>query len=483
MRKLIFVLPFLSILIVFSCKKDEFDTSPSSKVEFSQDTVMFDTVFTTVGSATQIFTVYNRNSKAIKISSINIAGGAASYYRLNVDGVPGKSFTNVEIGANDSMFVFAEVTLDPNNLNTPFIVTDSIQFVTNGVAQYVDLVAFGQDAIFHRPASNSPNGPFFIVDCNEVWSNTKPHVVYGYALVDSGCTLTITEGTNVHFHPGSGIIVLNSGTLNVSGTQQNKVTLEGDRLGQLYSEVAGQWDRIWLSTVNVHTNRTSEGPKTCTIKNAIIKNGTVGLLADSFNTPGAITLDLENTVVKNMSSHAIATRSSNVAAYNSVFANCGAQNANILYGGNLDFLQCTFANFWNGSNRQDAIISLNNYYTAVRTLNANFRNCIVYGNNEMELALDSFPASGQFNFLFDHAILKVENTFSTSNSHYISILRNVNPIFKDPDNNDYHLDSLNSPARNVGDPSVILLNPIILGTDLDGTPRINTPDLGAYETQ
>ena len=147
---------FIILTIIFvsisSCKKeDEFITDSSARVEFSQDTVLFDTVFVQTGSATEIFTVRNKNDKAVKISSIRLGGSNSSYYRLNVNGIPGKAFNNVEIGANDSIFIFVEVTIpDPNSPNTPFIINDSILFNLNGHQQQVNLVAWGQRAHFHH---------------------------------------------------------------------------------------------------------------------------------------------------------------------------------------------------------------------------------------------------------------------------------------------------------------------------------------------
>ena len=488
MKPLLFISLFF--VLIASCKKDEFETGSGTRLAFSQDTLVFDTVFTSVGSATQIFSVYNRNNKAIKISSLYIAGGPTSNFRLNVDGVSGKSFSNVEIGANDSLFIFAEVTVDPNNTNNPLIVTDSIIFITNGNMQDVDLVAWGQDCYFHRPPPNSPNGSLFLLNCNDIWTNDKPHVVYGYALVDSACSLTINEGTNVHFHPGSGLIVLTAGQLIVNGTAQNNVVFQGDRLGQAYQDIPGQWDRIFLSNANVRSNVISPGPKPSTIKYAVIKNGNIGLQVDTVFSPGSITLTLENTIVKNMSTHALLLEGSTVRAYNCVFANCGSQNANLRYGGDFKFYHCTFANFWSNGNRRSPVLSLNNYTNIARPLDAYFGNCIVYGTNDTELDLDSFPTTGQFNFYFDYSLLKVENTFPTSNtSHYSNIIRATgssnNPLFQDTENNNYQLDSLNSPAIDRGDAAILLANPAILNFDLNGTPRPqrSAPDLGAYERE
>jgi hypothetical protein len=485
MRNLFYIcLVFTVTFLLFnSCKKEEFETG-EVRLEFSQDTVMFDTVFTTVGSATEVFIVYNRGDKDVKISTIRLATGESSNFRLNVDGIPGKTINDVEIGAEDSIFIFVEVTVDPNNLTTPMIVSDSILFNVNGALQDVDLVAWGQDAYFHRPPAASHIYPFFFLGCNEIWSNDKPHVVYGYAMVDSGCTLTVNEGSNVYFHPGSGIIALSSGTLLVNGTIANKVTFQGDRLGEDYKDVPGQWDRIWLSNLNLRSGGISPGSKNSSIKNAIIKNGTIGIQVDTsfdadINNP---TLVLENTIIKNMSGNGVALRGSKVNAYNCVFANCGSQTVNILYGGNFNFYHCTFANFWNNGQRSEPAVSLNNYTPAeVRSLNAYFGNCIIYGNIENELGLDSAFFGNQFGFKFDHTLIKVESTFPTSDaSRYIQILKNIDPLFVDVENNFYQLDSLSSPAIDYGDPAILIIDPTRLNYDILDNPR-NTPDIGAYE--
>lgn len=494
LSRFLFLAVGLTLLTQFfsGCRKDEFSDDPSLTLEFSTDTVQFDTVFTTVGSATEVFTIYNRSNRALNISSINIAGGSSSYFRLNVDGVPGQSFTDVEIEGGDSIFVFAEVTVDPNNLNTPLIVTDSIQFVTNGNLQQVQLVAWGQDAYFHKPEPNTP--PFFFLGCGETWNNDKPHVIYGYALIDSACALTISAGTQVYLHPGSGIIVLSSGTLNVNGTTSQPVIFQGDRLGEDFKDVPGQWDRIWFSNITRSnlingTDEIGPGSKDSRITNAIIKNGTIGILADTVFAPSQTTLRLENTMIKNMSFSGTVFRGANVKGFNCVFANCGGPTASLLYGGQYDFYQCTFANYWTNGNRQDPSVAMNNYFeTNVRRLDANFYNCIVHGSLETEIGVDSFPraAPDQFNFLFDHALLKVENSYPTSNPDFFrSVIRATGysnqPQFVDIDENDYQIDS-SSIVINAGDPNILSVDPI-LNTDITGQSRPLglAPDLGAYE--
>lgn len=487
--KYIFAILF-TLTLIWSCKKDEFETGSGTKLSFSEDTLVFDTVFTSVGSATQFLTIYNTADKPVKISTIRLAAGNSSYFRLNVDGVPGKAFTDVEIGANDSLFIFAEVTIDPNNDLSPFVATDSILFVTNGNLQDVDLVAWGRNAYFHRPPKNSTIGSLFFLDTvfqNINWLNDKPHVVYGYGMVDSSQVLTIPEGTQVHFHPGSGLIVLSQGQLIVNGTEQNKVVFQGDRLGYEFRDVPGQWDRIWLSNANLRTGAISPGVKSSTIKWAIIKNGNVGLQVDTVPGPGQTTLRLENSEVKNMTGYGLLLRGSNVKAFNSVIANTGSYTGALLYGGNYDFYQCTLANFWNNGTRNDPALVLNNYTgSIVRPINAFFGNCIIYGNNDSEFGIDSFPGTGFMNFTFDHCLMKVENSFNTNSSRYQGVIRAVgssnSPGFANPSDNNYRLDSLNSSAIDRGNALLLLTDPV-LNFDLDGTPRPQraAPDMGAYE--
>ena len=226
---------FLVFILFSKCKKDDLFVESGGTLEFSTDTVLFDTVFTTVGSTTEYLKVYNRENRSVRISSLFIEQGSQSQYRINVDGIPGSEHTDVVIGPKDSMYIFIEVTVDPNNSNTPLILEDNLVFVTNGEEQRVNLAAWGRDAYFHGNL-----GSLFTLDCDEIWNSDKPHVIYGLVAVDSCCTLTINQGTEVYFHNNSSLLVY-KGTLNVNGTTTSRVTFQGDRLESFYDDVAGQW--------------------------------------------------------------------------------------------------------------------------------------------------------------------------------------------------------------------------------------------------
>jgi hypothetical protein len=127
----------LSIIASFffqACRKDDFITNSSAKVAFTTDTLRFDTVFK----------IKNPHQQPIKISKIYLAKGEQSYFNLNIDGVSGDSQENIEIPAQDSVYVFAEVTINPNDQNNPFVIDEELIVETNGNTQKVILEAWGQ---------------------------------------------------------------------------------------------------------------------------------------------------------------------------------------------------------------------------------------------------------------------------------------------------------------------------------------------------
>lgn len=482
MKFLYWIAPFLLLLSVFGsgCKKDVINGDGA--LTFSEDTVLFDTVFTTVGSATRQFKIYNPSNDEVTISSIMLAGGNQSKYRMNVDGLPGIAFSNISIPGRDSLFVFVDVTLDPNNLAQPGIVTDSILFNTNGTIQDVDLAAFGWDADFTFPTVfNNPIGPYTFLDCNITWTSAEPHVIYGWAVVPDGCTLTIEEGTHVYSHKNSGIIVDEGGTLIVNGTPLNPVTFASDRLEDFYEEQAGEWNSIWLYAGSVNNE----------IHGAIIKNGNIGVRVDSLAANANPNLVMTNTRIENMAGVSLFSIESTIEAYNCVFGNAGQYSAALSRGGDYKFYHCTFGNYWVNGNRQTPALLLNNWIEAdgstfTYDLNqAYFGNCIVYGNNQTEIGLDENEAS-TFNFEFDNCLLRVnlDDVDVSDLAEFHDIIYNEDPEFMNPSEEDFALDTL-SPAFNTGDISITNTDFGILGTDVLGNSRPfgSGPDIGAHERQ
>ena len=102
MKRSLYFLFTISILVLWSSCRKDFEFSPSTgDLQFSKDTVYLDTVFTNIGSSTYNLKVYNRSDQDIRIPNVQLSQGESSSYRLNVDGVAGKVFRDVEILAND----------------------------------------------------------------------------------------------------------------------------------------------------------------------------------------------------------------------------------------------------------------------------------------------------------------------------------------------------------------------------------------------
>ncbi|GAB4144224.1 MAG: hypothetical protein Fur0041_19190 [Bacteroidia bacterium] len=470
MRPLFFAL--FSIILLQSalnsgCRKDPLDDDPDARLLFSKDTVVFDTVFTTVGSATRQFKVYNTSSKAVNISSIRLAGGSASPFRINVDGVPLVSTGDILLRGGDSIFVFVDVTVNPNNSNSPLMISDSVLFETNGNLQRVILNAVGQDAYFHYNT---------YLTCNEIWTNDKPHVIYGYAVVPQCCKLTIQAGARVHLHKNAVLAADSCATLEVLGAQNNPVVFQGDRLEPDYAEEPGQWGYIWLSSLS----------KDNIIDWAVIKNGTVGILSDSLGASANPTVKITNTKIRNMTLAGIYGRDTHIEGNNITVENCAQYCAILAYGGKYSFIHCTFGNYWSIDNRSTPAVVLNNWYKVTETLinrrnleQADFINCIIYGDKDNELALDSNVTTGiLFNYKFENCLIRTDLNTSAQPARFLSNVYNQNPQFINPSGYNLHI-LATSPAHNLGNTSVSASVPL----DLDGVLRLSDgqSDAGAYE--
>lgn len=472
-----FLLLFLAIaLAFFSCKKDSLLTNSNAKLSFSQNSLLFDTVFTTVGSTVQAFEVLNTHKQPINISTLKLAGGTNSPYKINVNGAPGTSFTNVQIPANDSIFVFVTVTINPGKATTPFLAEDSLVFTTNGNVQSVYLEAYGQNAVFIKPTVFPPSGPAYsLIPCSSVWTSALPVVISGYTVVNTGCTLTIEGGTKIYMHNNAVLDVSNGATLVINGAPGNPVIFQGDRLDAAYQTVPGQWGEILLSPLSINN----------TIKWAVIKNGIVGIEADS-NGSGylAPTLTISHTIIKSMSEFGLLGQDSYITGDNLLIEDCQYYCLDLNVGGNYRFNQCTFANYWSYNQRQTALLNINNYYfdnnnnLQTRAIDsANFYNCIVYGSQTNEVNLDT--KGGIFYYLFDNCELKTNLGSNPNFNSKTQGLINQDPLFNsasEPPADDYHVNSSNSPALIQGS-SAFGNYP----TDLDDNSRSYPSTLGAYE--
>ena len=77
--------------------RDGYTTSPSDRPVFSTDTLDLGTVFTAEPTPTKRLIVHNPHSKQLRLSDVRVSGPAADCFRLNVDGISGKTFSGIDI--------------------------------------------------------------------------------------------------------------------------------------------------------------------------------------------------------------------------------------------------------------------------------------------------------------------------------------------------------------------------------------------------
>ncbi len=478
--KVLFLPGFLffaaGLFFLSSCQKEAFNTSPDFKLAFSNDSIIFDTVFTSLGSATHRLMVYNHSHSKIRISDIRLEKGSSSDFRINIDGEATFNKKDVEIRAGDSLFIFARVTIDPNNAANPFVVQDRLLFFVNGNVQSVKLVAWGKNARYILADHHIKGFPPYKIVADSLenveWTDKKPIVIYGYAVVNSYGSLHIDAGTKIYFHKNSGLWVYADGKLNVSGTLGQPVVFQGDRLDANYAGLPGQWDRIWIMEGKAGSDDV--------IKNAVIKNGFIGIQAESFFKKTENKLLLKNVVIKNMNGAGILSRDYTIIGQNVVVANCGGYCLALTGGGNYHFIQCTLADYWPYSIRNNPAVMLTNFLSDTNNrpiphpMHFDLGNSIIYGYNDDEFGTN-MVAGADSSYFLDHCLiktrLKMENT-----AYFNHIIKNKDPKFMDVNKQDYRLDTL-SPAIGQGSPSISAAAPY----DLLGHPRGKAPDLGAYQ--
>lgn len=505
-----------------ACRQDFVFQPSQGGLTFSRDTIYFDTVFTNIGSSTYTLKVYNNSNSDIKIPTIRFGQGLDSKYRMTVDGMVGNNnriFEDVELLANDSLYIFIETTVNIAEANPEtFLYTDQIEFQNvSSQAQTVELVTLIQDAYFLFPQRDEegvyesiPLGEDaiygFFLDENDpnngnelIWTNEKPYVIYGYAAVPPDKTLTIQAGARIHCHFNSGIIAYNNSTIKALGEpsldannpNENEIIFEGDRLEPGFSNVPGQWGFIWLT----------QGSTNHEFEHVTIKNGTVGLYVTgntSYDNPNA-DLRLRNTQIYNCSNMGILSLTGYISGENLVINNAGQASLACAYGGKYAFNHCTFNNSW-PSSQQVAVLVTNNDDrfdpTTQDLVQADFHNCIIHGGNSITMSLDA-EETAAFNYLFDHCLIRFNNInnqftnnplyqFATDTEHYTNCLiatsfNTNNPRFLNPSDNNFNIDKAESAAVEQANVDFSVLVPLDLNQQPRPTPPASQADLGAYQ--
>lgn len=493
--KLLLLALFCWVCSLSACR-DEYRHYDTGEVylRFSQDTIRFDTVFTTQTSVTQSVTVKNPSKEAVLIDRIYLKGGGASRFRINVSGDTSLLQTGVSLGGGDSLYIFVQTAIDYRNQDNPFEIVDYICFELNRMpAQQIVLTAWGQDASYWRSdqscvlayddplemVEKTDSVKFGYFEWNEVdypVSSTRPHVIYGYLMVPEGKTMVIPAGSRFYFASNSGIWVRRGARLLVEGTQGQPVLFTSMRQDGDYRHTSGQWGRIWLEG--------ESGPHK--VDFAQIRNGTTGIWLDScVQVEGG--LEISNTRIENMSAHGILSKQNRVQGYNLCISETKV-NLALLQGGNFAFTHCTFDNRYVGGYGTSQCLVLNNYSSTSEgevakifpLVQARFQNSIFWGNSSYQMYIDlknEAQAKNTPGYIFENCLLKFSPK-PVDTSMFVECSWNSDPFFRNVEFYDFHIDSVVSPAIGKANPEY---STGMAAVDLDGYPRGEKPTIGAFE--
>lgn len=451
----------LAACIFVSCKKDSFIESKEAKLSVSDDTLHFDTVFTTIGSVTQSFKIFNNNSQKLRLSQVKLAGGNASQFKINIDGISAPEVKNIEVNGNDSLYVFVQVNVNPDNAELPFLLSDSIQIDYNGNSQWVQLEAYGQNAIFLKNK---------IIAGTQTWNANLPYVIMGGLQIDTNAVLNITAGTKIYLHADAPFLV--DGTLSAIGNTDARILFAGDRLDPDYKDFPAAWPGIYFRNTS----------KNNLLKNVIIKNAYQGIVAQSLQSSGIPKVTMSQCIIDNVYDAGILGINTSIYADNCLISNCGS-NVNLLYGGDYQFINCTIATYGNlFINHKSPVLQIADFISQDESiftapLTALFQNTILWGENgsvDNEVVVTK-KGSSNFSVKFDHVLYKAKE--DPANVTFISSIKNVPPAFDTINTSkrifDFHLKP-GAPGINAGITTSFLY-------DLDGKARDQKPDLGCYE--
>jgi len=447
---------WLGVLVVsvWACTPDEevFSELSDERLYFSTDTLFFDTLLTTQPSPSYRVQLFNPNKNGVIVPSISLASLNDSPYELTINGLSGKSFSNVKILGGDSLLILVKATLPPTGSASPELSRDYIEIAGNTEKIVID--AWAQDATFL-------SGLNAIVG-NIVWDSPLPYVISDTLLVTADASLTILEGVEVVMRPGSGFFV--AGSLLTEGSQENKVVFRNDRSDRGYKEAPGQWEGIFFL----------EGSKGNFLDHTVIKNANIGLYIGTPDDDDTPDVTLSNCLIANMSSDGILAFTSDVYAYNTVIYNVGRYLLGNLAGGNYRYEHCTFTNYPSDFFRDGPAvvfsdnILLDDLTLLTAPLQASVFNSIIWGSEQEEIELNTEGGSS-FLVQIGYSVLKTKRAIFDVNNNIL----NTNPKFYNEFLYDYRPDSL-SPLINAA-------NYLNIDLDIQGLPRDSLPDIGAYE--
>jgi hypothetical protein len=461
MRHFIFII--LAVIAFFSCQRESFYGRSDAALKFSADTVLFDTIFSGIGSPTLRLMVRNPYNQTLKISTIQLAKGESSNFKININGKSSVLENNLEIEPHDSMYIFVQVFGETNGIDTSVQIRDSIIFKTNGNTQYIKLLAYNQD-VFQLKNT---------VLKTQTWEGRKPYFITGNVVVDSLETLYIKKGISVYFGFNSNLIV--KGTLNAEGEYKKNIVFRDKN----FRKAAGQWGGIVFMP----------GSKNNLLNWAEIKNGTTGVKLGDYLKTDQSQIEIKNSTIRNMIYSCLYAENSQIKASNCVIADGGNFTCALLSGGDYEFYHCTIIRYNSpdhsvgGSNSalyfsNTNASNTNKLINPWNALNLKVFNTIVYGASYNEIDYDT-TTSKPFNYEFTNCLLRSSTFKEFAKAEFTAnCIWNKDPKFRSVDSLFLTVDSL-SPARNAGSVDIGKLFPLDL--NLKDRTQTTAPTIGAFQ--
>lgn len=474
------LLLFIIASISIACQQDRVSADPSLQIYFSHDTVLFDTVFTDMGTSTHRVMVYNPHKNAINIQQVSMQEG--KYFHINLDGENDlDKLRDVIVRGEDSLFLFIRAHIDPLDENSPVLIEDNIAFLVNDQTQRITLQAYGQNIEKIRGDRG------LMVYQNLTLTNQKPYVVYDTVAVAG--KLSIEKGTTIYMHEGAGIYAY--GSVQAQGTKEQPIIFRGDRTDKLFDSVpyrmaSGQWNGIYL------INDESFMPPTYRMEYVNILSGSVGLYAYSTSTTRRPQLELKNSQIHNHSIYGVVLQNVDANVSNCEISNC-ASYCVYLAGGEHHFVHNTIAayygypysdlNIHNNVIPEDvAAVYINDLSKNYAKTISSFSNCIITGGRKNNVVVAT-PLVDEYQGQFVGNYLRADSLSKKFAHHNVyaagedtTVFRNIYYMYKKYHYYDFQLDSL-SPARGIADSITALSYP----TDRIGNTRKPHPDAGCYE--
>jgi hypothetical protein len=448
----------LSLAIITACKRDQgISTNPENKLNFSTDSILFDTVFTSIGSTSRSLKIFNTSKSNIQITNIRLVGGQNSPFKINVNGVSQASVNNIRVNGKDSIYLFVKAIINPTAADATFLVQDTLEFLTNGNLQKIPVVAYGQNAIYLNAKTINQDFTF---------KKGIPYLIFKPLNIAQNVKAKIEPGAKLYFHSNAQIMVY--GTLQASGSLNDSITFCSDRTERIYRDEPGQWKGIYFA----------ETSKDNTLNYCTVKNALVGLRVDSVSTNINPKLLITNCIIKNHTVAGIMAYNSHVVAINNLMYNCGKYVIMGLYGGNYFFYHNTIANITTSVARQTPTVLFSDNsedgMPRFKNFNLTFTNNIVWGNVDNEFLINN-TGNKPFVTNVKSNLLKTNKSYDQSNR------LNTDPLFQDAKKDNYLL-AANSPAQNTG--IDLSLNPYynqFIKFDLKNILRTFPSDLGCFE--